>query len=77
MPLLVLLLLQTPLKKTNQRAVAEVFADDFMRYKLSLVSRTEDSERSKLAGSFPTRGPLPASSFGTGISYFTLTIHEP
>ena len=55
MPLLVLLLLQTPLKRTNQRAVAEVFADDFMRYKLSLVSRTKDSERSKLAGMMKNR----------------------
>ena len=26
--------------------------------------------------SFSTRGPLPASSFGTGSSYFTLTKHE-
>jgi len=40
----VLVLLQTPLNRANQRVAAEVFADDFMRYKLSLVS-----ERSKLA----------------------------
>ena len=39
-----MVLLQTPMNRANQRVAAEVFADDFMRYKLSLVS-----ERSKLA----------------------------
>ena len=41
---LVISLLQTHLNRTNQRIAREVFADDFMRYKLSVVN-----ERSKLA----------------------------